>query len=348
MINIGIIGLGFMGATHLKSYRKVPNARIAAICDANGRHLDGDFSDVAGNLPGQEPLKLDMVGVKASSDINDLLTDPDLQLIDICTPTPQHHPLVLAALQAGKHVICEKPFARTSEQAREMVAAAAIAGRFLMPAMCLRFWPEWAWIKRAIDEQTYGKALAARFRRVAQAPGWGTYLQGEDSGGALLDLHIHDVDFIQHCFGQPTSVFATGYSILSGAMDHVVTQYQFKSGLIAHAEGGWTMAEGFGFNMACTVNFETATADYDLARGADSLKLFEKGKEPRTVKCEGEDGFVGELTHIVNAVETGRPPSVVTAADGLRAVEICEAEERSIQTGQVVSLSQESLRRNNP
>ena len=78
--------------------------------------------------------------------------------------------------------------------------------------------------------------------------------------------------------------------------------------------------------MAYTVNFETATADYDLARGADALKLFEKGREPRTVKCEGEDGFVGELAHMVNAVETGQPPSVVSAQDGLRAVEICDCD----------------------
>lgn len=336
MVNIGIIGLGFMGATHLKSYRKVPNARIAAICDAYGKHLDGDFSDVAGNLPGQQPLKLDMTNIKATREVNDLFADPNLQLIDICAPTVQHHPLVLAALKAGKHVICEKPFARTSAQAREMANAAGRAKRFLMPAMCLRFWPEWAWVKQAIDRNTYGKVRAARFRRVAQPPGWGTYMNGAESGGALLDLHVHDVDFIQHCFGRPAHVFATGYSMTSGAVDHVVTQYRYPSGAIVHAEGAWCMAEGFGFNMAYTVNFDTATADYDLARGADALKLFEKGKEPCTVKCEGEDGYVGELRHIVNAVETGQPPTVVTAKDGLNAVKICEAEGRSVQTGRVV------------
>lgn len=338
MINVGIIGLGFMGATHIRSWQKISNARVAAICNPSGRHLDGDFSDVAGNLPGQEPAKLDMSGVKAHRDVAAFLADPDVQLVDICTPTPQHHPLTLAALRAGKHVICEKPFARTSAQAREMIEAAAKANRFLMPAMPLRFWPQWTLLKRAIDERTHGRPLAARFRRVAQPPGWGAFMDGKSSGGALLDLHVHDADFILHCFGRPRSVFAAGYSALSGAIDHVVAQYRFASGVIVHAEGAWAMAEGFGFNASYTVNFERATVDYDMARGAEALKVFEKGRPPRVVACEGEDGFIGELRHMANAVENGKPPSVVTALDGLAAVELCEAEERSIQSGQAVPL----------
>src|ERR1051325_8728872 len=101
-----------------------------------------------------------------------------------------------------------------------------------MPAMCLRFWPEWAWVKRAIDDGRFGKVLAARFRRVAEPPGWGqhNFLEGSKSGGALLDLHIHDVDFVLQCFGRPCAVFATGYTKLSGAVDHVVAQYQFPAG----------------------------------------------------------------------------------------------------------------------
>jgi predicted dehydrogenase len=327
-----------MGATHVKAWQKIPNARVAALCNPSGRHLDGDFSDVAGNLPGQEPVKLDMTGVQAHRDVATFLAEPELDIIDICTPTPQHYPLTLAALEAGKHVLCEKPFARTSAQVKEMIAAAAKARRFLMPAMPLRFWPEWTFLKRAIDDATCGRVLAARFRRVAQPPGWGAFMDGQNSGGALLDLHVHDADFVLHCFGRPRSVFATGYSVISGACDHVVTQYQFDSGAIVHAEGAWAMAEGFGFNASYTVNFERATLDFDMARGEEALKLFEKGKEPRVVKCEGEDGFIGELRHITDCIEQGKAPSVVTAADGLAAVELCEAEERSVQSGQIVVL----------
>jgi predicted dehydrogenase len=220
------------------------------------------------------------------------------------------------------------------------VQAAASAKGYFMPAMCLRFWPEWAWVKRAIDERRFGPVLAARFRRVAEPPGWGqkNFFQGAESGGALFDLHVHDADFVQFCFGRPGSVYATGFSRHSGAIDHVVTQYHVASGVVVHAEGSWAMTPGFGFNMAYTVIFENATADYDLARGKDALRLFEKGKPACTVTCDGPDGYVAELRHIIEAIQSGRPPSVVTAEDGLAAVEICAAEEKSVHSGQIVSL----------
>ena len=152
----------------------------------------------------------------------------------------------------------------------------------------------------------------------------------------MLDLHIHDVDFVQFCFGRPRAVHATGYSKFSGAIDHVVTQYQFGSDVMVHAEGSWAMTEGFGFSAGFTVNFENATADFDLARGVDALRLFEKGQPVRTVKPEGYDGYVRELSHMLESIRAGVPPSVVTAEDAVSAIEICEAEERSIRNGQPV------------
>ncbi len=340
MINVGIVGLGFMGATHVKAWRHVAGARIAALCNPSGRHLDGDFSGVAGNIGTNEPVRLDMTGVRACRAFAELLADPAIDVVDICAPTLAHPALAIGALQAGKHVLCEKPLARTAVLAREIVAAADRAKGFFMPAMCVRFWPEWAWLKNAIEHGTFGKVLAARFRRVGEPPAWSrqTFLDGAKSGGALLDLHIHDNDFVQFCFGRPRAVCSTGCSVLSGATDHVVTHYHVASGAVVHAEGSWAMAPGFGFNMSYTANFENATADYDLSRGPESLRLFEKGQPPQTVACQEMDGYVGELRHLVEAIQTGRPPSIVTAQDGLSAVEICEAEERSIQTGQIISL----------
>jgi predicted dehydrogenase len=340
MVNVGVIGLGFMGVTHIKAYLQIKNARIAAICDAVRLPIDGSLSSVAGNIATTAPVKLDMSQVKAYSSFEDLLANPEIELVDICTPTPSHPLLALAALKAGKHVICEKPLARTAAPAREIATAAASAKGFFMPAMCLRFWPEWAWLKQAIDQRTYGRVLAARFRRVSEPPGWSqsTYLKGDESGGALLDLHIHDTDFVQFCFGRPRSVVSSGVSFLSGAIDHVVTQYHVANGAVVHAEGTWLMSPGHGFSMAYTVIFENATADYDSSRGTDALRLFEKGQSPRTVKCDGPDGYVGELTHMIEAITAGIPPTVVTAADGLSSVEICEAEERSVNSGKIVTL----------
>jgi predicted dehydrogenase len=263
-----------------------------------------------------------------------------VDLVDICVPTPDHVKLSLAALRAGKHVICEKPMARTAALCREIVEAAAAAKGCFMPAMCMRFWPGWAWLKQAIDSQTYGKVLAARFRRVSAPPGWSraNYFKGGESGGALLDLHIHDTDFVQFCFGRPKAVHSSGCSRFSGAIDHVVTSYQVEGGAVVTAEGSWLMTEGFPFGMSYTVNFERATADFDGGRGAEALRLYEESKPVQVVPCDGSDGYVGELSHLVECIRKGTKPTMVTAHDGLSAVEICEAEERSVQTGQSVRL----------
>jgi len=341
-INVGIVGLGFMAATHIKAYREVNDVNIRAICNPSGRSLDGDLTKVGGNIGANDPVKLDMTQVKGTRDYQDLLNDPEIQLIDICAPTSQHPELLEAALNAGKHVLCEKPLARDSQAAREMVEAAGKAETFAMPAMCLRFWPEWAWLKNAVAKKTYGKVYSARFRRVAEPPTWGTkhFANGQKSGGALLDLHIHDVDFINYLFGKPKSVFATGYTKYTGAVDHVVAQFEVESGAIVHAEGSWAMSPGFGFSMGYTVNFENATADYDIARAPDNiLRLFESGKPAETIKCEGSDGYVGEIRHIIQAIQTGKAPTVVTMGDGLCSVEICEAEEESIRAGRVIQIT---------
>src|SRR6185436_3408481 len=193
-VNVGIIGLGFMGAMHIKAYRKVPTARVTAICNPSGRRLNGDFSDVVGNVGDNEPVKLDMRDVKSTRRFDDLLADRAIQIIDICAPTAAHESLAIAALEAGKHVLCEKPLARSGAAARRIAAAAAKGKGFFMPAMCVRFWPETAWIADAIKTGVYGKVLSASFRRVAEPPAWGqqNFFDGAQSGGALFDLHIHD------------------------------------------------------------------------------------------------------------------------------------------------------------
>jgi predicted dehydrogenase len=335
-LNVGVVGLGFMGGTHLKAYQKISGARIAAVCDAIRLPVDGVIAGVTGNVGTDDAVRLDMNQVKAYKDFNEFLVNPEVELVDLCVPTSDHVRLSIAALKAGKHVICEKPLARTAAQAREIVAAADQASTYFMPAMCMRFWPGWSWLKTAVQEKTYGETLAARFRRVSTPPGWSraSYFDGKASGGALLDLHIHDTDFVQFLFGRPRRVASSGVTRFSGAVDHVVTQYEVATGAVVYAEGTWIMTEGYGFNMSYTLVFERATVDYDFARGPDALKIFEEGKSPRVANPDGVDGYVGELSHMLESIRNRRPPTIVTARDAHSAVEICEAEERSVASRQ--------------
>jgi len=326
-----------MGVTHIKAYQRLSTARLVAVCDAVRLPVNGILAGVKGNVSGSADLDLGR-NIKVYRAIADVLADKEVDLVDLCVPTPLHPEQSIAALKAGKHVLCEKPLALTSAQARKMVQAAKAARGFFMPAMCMRFWPGWAWLKQVVSEKKYGKVQAARFRRVSETPGWskGTYTKGNTTGGALLDLHIHDTDFVQFLFGRPTSVFSTGVVRGGNSIDHVITQYNYPGGPSVYAEGSWLLTKGF--SMSYTVLCKRATLDFELSRGAEALLVTEEGKAPRAVKFDEADGYGAEINYMVEAVRSGKAPKVVTAADGLSAIEICEAEAKSVKTGKVVAV----------
>jgi predicted dehydrogenase len=216
------------------------------------------------------------------------------------------------------------------------VMAARSATPMLMCAMCMRFWPAWAWLKNAVDKQTYGKTLAAQFRRVANHPGGPLYSDGDACGGAILDLHIHDTDFIQYCFGKPDAVFTRGYARNTNQLDHVATQYLYKSIPLVVAEGGWAMAPGFGFQMQYTVNFERATAVFDMA-AEEQLVLIANG-ERKAIKVKDGMGYQHEIAYFVNCIRKGVRPQQVEPASAALSVKIVEAERKSVQSGKPVKV----------
>jgi predicted dehydrogenase len=332
-INIAVAGLGFMGVTHLRAYQQLRNARIVAVCDAVRLPVNGVLQGVQGNIQNSADIQLG-AGVKAYREFSELLADRVVELVDICTPTALHSAQVIAVLDAGKHVLCEKPLAQTVADARKILKVAAASDKFLMPAMCMRFWPGWSWLKKIVSEKTYGKVRAADFRRVTAKPAWGK--AGSHAGGALLDLHIHDTDFVNFLFGRPASVYSTGVTDAAGAVDHVVTQYIYPQGPTVHAEGSWLLHSGF--NMSFTLHCERATLDFDLARCSDALRVEVVGKQAKTVKLKAGDGYSEEIRYFVDCVARGERPTVVTPQDGVTALEICAAEEKSVRTGKSVKM----------
>src|SRR6476660_4713564 len=142
MIRVGIIGFGFMGQTHWSCYSKLrDNARVVAIADQNPSRAKGDVSGTWGNL-GDGAERVDVSNVATTTNWRELISMGNVDAVDICVPTPYHVEVVEAALSAGKYVLCEKPLARTLLDAQAIARVAAGAKAFLMPAMCMRFWPE--------------------------------------------------------------------------------------------------------------------------------------------------------------------------------------------------------------
>src|SRR5947209_13142319 len=108
MVRVGIIGLGFMGRMHYGTYGKIPEARVVAVSDESPKRAAGDLSDGWGNVPGADVQRLPMDRIRGTTDWREMLKWDEVDVVDICVPTPAHVEVATAALAAGKHVLCEK------------------------------------------------------------------------------------------------------------------------------------------------------------------------------------------------------------------------------------------------
>ena len=336
MINVGVIGLGMMGLTHLDVYAKRSDVNVVAISDKDPQRLSGKTRAV-GNVEGQAQGQFDLSRAKPYEEGMDLIKDKSVELVDICLATPLHVEYAIAALKKGKHVLVEKPLARTAKDAQRLAKKAAKAKGFAMCAMCMRFWPGWTWLKETADNKTYGRVLSASFKRLATMPPGAFYANGALSGGAILDLHLHDADFVQFVFGKPAAVWSRGYSKTSGEIDHILTHYLFEgegAPPLVTAEGTWAMAAPYEFRMQYTVNFDNATAVFDLL-SPTPLVLYRDGRK-ETIPLPATMGYDLEIAYFLDCIAKGERPSVVTMDDAADAVRLIEAEAKSVASGKPV------------
>src|SRR5437016_9085385 len=155
MIRIGIVGIGFMGMIHYLAARNLKGAKVTAVCSRDPKKLAGDWRSIRGNFgpPGE---MVDLGGVKKYDRLDALLADPDIDLIDVCNPTQAHPATAVAALNASKHVLVEKAIALQPQDADAILAAARQAGKLLMVAHVLPFFPEFAYAAEVVRAGRHG------------------------------------------------------------------------------------------------------------------------------------------------------------------------------------------------
>jgi len=335
-VKVGIVGMGFMGGMHFDAYAANPRARVVAIADIDPKKLRPDGAPV-GNIPGGAK-KRDFSGVRTFRRLDDMLEFPGLDVVDIALPTYLHPEHVLKALEAGKHVICEKPMALTAREAEKMVSAARKAGKLLLVGQCIRFWPAYEKAVEIVKSGRYGRVVSARFIRLSPRPGWAWrnwILDPRKSGSAALDLHIHDSDFILHLFGKPKSVTSRACGPTRGTLEHIVSLYDYGPDLLVTAEGAWEYPPGFPFEMSFTIAMERAT----LACTPDLvLRLHPAQGRSRTIRVPKGDGWTRELKHFVDCIARNEESDVVTPESALESVRLVEAEIRSAKTRRTVRI----------
>jgi predicted dehydrogenase len=341
MVRVGIAGIGFMGVTHYKAYQNVEGAQVAAIFTRDQKKLAGDWTEVRGNFGGAGGTQ-DLTGIKKYDDLSALLADPEIDMIDLCLPSYLHRELGIQTLEAGKHLLVEKPIALSVEDADSMIAAAERTGKLLMVAQVLRFWPEFAAIKDLLDSGEYGALIGAHFKRVISRPDWSGdnwFADPKKTGGAVVDLHIHDTDFIQYLFGQPAAVWSTGSVSPNGQVDYLVTEYQFPGkNLCITAQSGAVAQKGIEFEHGYDVYFERAMLKHNSST-TPTLEVYTADGGKSELKPRIADAFTEQLRTATSAVATGHLPSVIAAKSGRDSLATVLAEAQSVKTGQPVSLS---------
>ena len=338
-LKVGIIGLGSMGSTHLDIYSKIKEVEVIAIADSIQSRLDGS-SKAEGNISGQAEGGVTGLSAIKYLDGMELIENPDIDIVDICVGTDLHFTFVEAALSKGKHVLVEKPLARTYDEAKKIIQLAEQSSKYVMSAMCLRYWPAWVFLKEAIDSNAYGKCLSLNFKRQTSFPGGAFYSDHNQCGGALLDLHVHDTDFVNYCLGLPEAVFSQGYKGPSGGIDHIATHYIYNQSDLSplvSSEGSWTMQEGYGSNMSYTANFENGTLSYLLEQD-ETLKLFRSGSEPESINLKEGMGYEFEIRTFIDEILSGNSTNLDLLRQASETVAIIEAEKTSIETCSLVSI----------
>ena len=338
MTRVGIVGFGFMGRQHLNCYCALRGVRVAAICDGDKARLTG-VREIAGNIEGtQASLGLDDIALY--TDFGKMLAEQRLDAVSITLPTFMHRDFTVKALDAGLHVLCEKPMAMNVEQCEDMIAAAKTNKRILQTGHCIRFWPEYVKAKEIVDSGRYGDVRTASFRRISPVPGWSWkhWLINQDkSGGAIMDLHIHDTDYIQYLFGLPEALRSEGAIGPSGGFDYVATQYVYGDKKVVVGEGGFVMSPDFKFEMSFVISLEKATIVYDC-RHTPALQVCPAKGGCITPKIESGDGWSREIAHFVKRITGKKTPDVITPLDSLNAVKIVLAEKQSAESKKEVAI----------
>ncbi len=331
-MRVGIVGTGSMGATHAAAWAAT-EAEIGGFVTKTAV-----FSPLAQKYSSQTYSSFDAMLA-------------DIDIVDICTPTHLHHEMVLKAAAAGKHIVCEKPLARTIAQAQEMIAACEAAGVKLLVAHVVRFFPEYALAKQKVAAGELGKTAVIRLKRGSFQPkkakdNW--FLEHNKSGGMMLDLMIHDFDYARWVGGDVAQVYAQKISSNhpNAAVDHGLVILTHHNGTLSHVEGSWAYPEPM-FRTQLEIAGSNGWLRHDSDETAVlSLHLHQKNSDevadvPLPSSPLSEDPYTTQIKSFYNHIVHGTP-TAVTAHDGLAALQIALAALESAETGQPISLTEVS------
>ncbi|KKI89034.1 hypothetical protein WQ54_27785 [Bacillus sp. SA1-12] len=326
MLKVAVIGIGKMGQRHLEKWSQIGGCKIVGIV-------------------GRNPDKVTDLGLTYNAQpftsLEDLVNAVEVDVVDICLPTHLHFEFIKQAAEAKKQIICEKPLALNAVEAKAIIEICEKQNVQLFVGQTLRFSSEYAQAHQQVKRGAIGKPGVIRLSRGTAYPNgsdsW--YTDANKSGGILLDLGIHDFDWLIWTFGDVKKVFAKHIKkqVNSGrVLDYALVTLRMKDGAIAHVELSWA-------KNALEASFELAGDKGMIISNQDRspIKVTLKDEFNETGALVnnpiGESPILQQLRHFKECITDGKTP-LVTPEDALKAIEVAEAAIRSASTGQPVNL----------
>ncbi|HXF64134.1 MAG TPA: Gfo/Idh/MocA family oxidoreductase [Caldilineaceae bacterium] len=333
MTRVGIVGAGAIARLHSAQWKKLP-VTLAAVYDRNPERAAAFAAEHGGADCGS---------------LDELLAQVDV--VDICTHTDGHRAAVLAAAAARVPILCEKPFGRRLQECEEMIEACEATGTPLFVAHVVRFFPQYARAKELIDSGAIGKPGVIRTMRAGSYPRSGSefssafYRDFTRSGGVILDLGIHDIDFQCWCAGEVERVFARGLTFQGiPETDHALLTLRFSSGALGHIDCSWALPPGQ-FRTHLEIAGDAGLLEWDSFQPPpliwtkpnplDPSQSIERGANPL---APHDDPYYRQLAHFLECLEQGKP-FLVTPQEAYRAVKVALACIESVRSGQPVELA---------
>lgn len=324
-LRVGVVGAGMIAGEHVGAYAATSGTRVVAVADPV--------------RPKAERLA-SRVGAEAVADL-DAVLDADVDAVSICTPPATHADLAVAALEAGMHVLCEKPIARSLLDARRIVAAADVAAGLLMVGHVSRYEPDHRAAKEVVDAGHIGDVQMLSHSITTSLPAWseGGWLADTDlSGGPLVDLGVHSFDYLAWATGSPAvRVHAVGTDSPAGATTYALATVRYASGAMGLVESSWAHPASRGLTLRAELigTLGRLSWDYDgLVAGA----LYRNDGTATRLEPLGARGFHAEVGRFLAAVRDGHP-SPVPAEAGYQALRTALAALESVRTGATIDLT---------
>lgn len=325
MLKVGLIGCGGIGAVHAECWLMNSDvAKLVAVADVD-EEKTGKYAERS--------------GAKVYKDGFELLANEELDVVDICLPTFLHARYLVKAMETVPNVIVEKPICLHEEEAQQILEAQEKTGALVQVGHVVRFAEAYRYLKETVDSGKYGSVVAADFSRISPRPMW---MKGHDdrdrTGTMVVDMHIHDVDYIRYLMGgEPDEISTNAVKDADGIPQHIWTCYRYGNAVLT-AEGSWNYPVNMPFAQTFRVRLENAALILDEK---SVLNVYPEDGEPYVADLATDERDLGinvsdmqlytnEFNYFIDTILTQKRDGIASLSEAVASFRLAVKEMEAI------------------